>query len=116
MTDIVAPAWIIVYGGNGRPVYVVHEGGEKLLCNPYDEIERLRAALALGLRMQDAQRAYFKTRTREALAASLEIEREFAQTARALLKNTLSPSVHAQADKSCKLDRAERALLTGGKR
>ena len=43
MTDIVAPTWIIVYGGAGRPVYVVHEGGEKLLCNSHDEVERLRA-------------------------------------------------------------------------
>ena len=43
MTDIVKPAWIIVYGGNERPVYVVHEGGEKLLCNSHDEVERLRS-------------------------------------------------------------------------
>ena len=50
-----------------------------------DEIERLRAALDLGLRMQEAQKAYFKGRTKEALIASKEIEREFAQTARALL-------------------------------
>ena len=43
MTDIVEPTWIIVYGGDGRPVYVVHEGGEKLLCNSHDEVERLRS-------------------------------------------------------------------------
>lgn len=42
MTDIVEPVWIIVYGGDGRPVYVVHEGGEKMLCNSHDEIKRIQ--------------------------------------------------------------------------
>ena len=43
MTDTAEPVWIIVYGGDERPVYVVHEGGEKLLCNSHDEVERLRS-------------------------------------------------------------------------
>ena len=79
MTDIVdrlrSPEVFIDMGGMTSPV--AHLAA--------DEIERLRAALDLGLRMQEAQKAYFKGRTKEALIASKEIEREFAQTARALL-------------------------------
>lgn len=59
---------------------------DRVCAEAADEIERLRAALDLGLRMQEAQKAYFKGRTKEALIASKEIEREFAQTARALLE------------------------------
>ena len=50
-----------------------------------DEIERLRAALDLGLRMQEAQKAYFKGRTKDALVAAKALEAEFMHRARALL-------------------------------
>lgn len=51
-----------------------------------DEVDRLRAALALGIHMREAQTTYFKTRSRDALIASKTLEKEFLDRARALLK------------------------------
>lgn len=49
------------------------------------ERDRLRQVVARGLRMREAQAAYFKQRSQEALIAAKTLEVHFERTARAAL-------------------------------
>jgi hypothetical protein len=50
---------------------------ENMLLVPRDFLAKALLAVQLGERMRDAQRSYFRTRTREDLIASKEAERAF---------------------------------------
>ena len=70
----------------GHPVLaeVCRDASDRIGLLGY-EVERLRAALALGIHMREAQTTYFKARSRDALIAAKALEKEFLDRARALL-------------------------------
>jgi hypothetical protein len=78
MTDIVkrlrSPEVFVDAGGMTSPV----------ARQAADEIERLREVIALGLRMREAQAAYFKQRSQQTLVAAKALEADFDRAATAL--------------------------------
>jgi hypothetical protein len=65
-----------------------------LVLFPRDVVGKALLAVQLGERMRDAQRSYFRTRTREDLIASKEAERAF-DLAVAALNGAHRPATNA---------------------
>ncbi|MFM2150301.1 MAG: hypothetical protein RLZZ187_2607 [Pseudomonadota bacterium] len=77
MTDIVERLRERAENGDGWTRPVAREAA--------DEIERLREVIAKGLRMREAQAAYFKQRSQQTLVAAKAMETDFDRAARAAL-------------------------------